>query len=313
MFNPRPEILVKYLRGTLVEEEHYGFRVLADKNRVIDNTGETGHYPFYLRSCADPLQAALMIDYGMDINYSMSQEEIAICCASHTGEDIHVELEKSLLNKIGISEKFLKCGNEKKLSDEHRNESNNAYDNVLKNRCAGKLIMLLGLCRMNGWDIENYNDPEHPLQIKIKEKITDLCQLKHRFPIAKDSCGMPVMSMPLENIICGYLNVFTNPRYQKIRDAFLDFPYLIGGKDKLDTKIIQNSKNIIAKVGTSGLCVVVNLEKAESFVLKISDCDMNASEAVAVRTLKNLHWADIPFDPIIRTNNGDIVGEIVAM
>ena len=63
MFNPRPEVLVKYLRGTLVEEEHAGFRVLADKERIIEYTGETGHYPFYLRSCAKPLQAALLIDY----------------------------------------------------------------------------------------------------------------------------------------------------------------------------------------------------------------------------------------------------------
>ena len=102
MFNPRPEILVKYLRGTLVEEEHYGFRMLANKERVLEYSGETGHYPFYLRSCAKPLQASLLIDYGMDIKYDMSDEEIAICCASHAGEDVHLEVERNLLNKLEI-------------------------------------------------------------------------------------------------------------------------------------------------------------------------------------------------------------------
>ena len=49
------------------------------------------------------------------------------------------------------------------------------------------------------------------------------------------------MSMPLEDMLRGYLNLFTNPRYEKIKNAFLNHPYLIGGENRLDTKIIQNS------------------------------------------------------------------------
>ena len=315
MFNPRPEILVKHLRGTLVEEEHWGFRILADSERVIESTGETWHYPFYLRSCEKPLQAALLIDYGMDIKYDMSEEEIAICCASHTGESVHTEIEKILLNKIGLDENFLKCGLHKPLSKSEceRMLLSGEKETLLQNNCAGKHIMMLGLCQMNSWDLESYDNPEHPLQIKIKEKVTELCRLKHRFPMTKDGCGLPVMSMPLENILWGYLNVFTNPRYQKITNAFLNHPYIIGGEGRLDTKIIENSKNIIAKVGAGGLCVVVNLEKKEAFIVKISDCDMKTREAVVIKSLKNLHWADIPFDFLIKTLHGETVGEIVVL
>ena len=81
----------------------------------------------------------------------------------------------------------------------------------------------------------------------------------------------------------------------------------------MDTKIIQNSEKIIAKVGAGGLCIVVNLEKEEAFVVKISDCDMKAREYVVVQSLKNLHWADISSDMIIRTLHGETVGQIVAM
>lgn len=315
MFNPRPEILVKYLRGTLVEEEHVGFRMLADRERIIEYTGETGHYPFYLRSCAKPLQAALLIDYGMDIKYNMTELEIAICCASHAGEDVHIEVEKSLLNKIGLDESYLKCGIHKPLSRTKQQEMllNDEKETVLHNNCAGKHIMMLGLCKMNGWDMASYDSFEHPLQIKIKEKITELCRLNHRFPLTKDGCGVPIMSMPLENMLFGYLNIFTNPRYQKITNAFLNQPYLIGGENRLDTKIIQNSNNIIAKVGAGGLCIAVNIEKQEAFVVKISDCDMKAREAVVIKSLKNLHWADIPFDNLIKTLHGEIVGEIVVV
>ena len=190
---------------------------------------------------------------------------------------------------------------------------NDEKETVLHNNCAGKHIMMLGLCKMNGWDMASYDSFEHPLQIKIKEKITELCRLNHRFPLTKDGCGVPIMSMPLENMLFGYLNIFTNPRYQKITNAFLNQPYLIGGENRLDTKIIQNSNNIIAKVGAGGLCIAVNIEKQEAFVVKISDCDMKAREAVVIKSLKNLHWADIPFDNLIKTLHGEIVGEIVVV
>lgn len=314
MFNPRPEILVKYLRGTLVEEEHSGFRVLADKEKVLEYTGETGHYPFYLRSCAKPLQASLLIDYGMDIKYNMTEEEIAICCASHAGEDVHLTVEKTLLDKIGLDESYLKCGLHKPLSKIKQDEMllSGYSETVLHNNCAGKHIMMLGLCKMNGWDLANYDDINHPLQIKIKEKITELCELKHRFPMTKDGCGVPIMAMPLEDMLKGYLNLFTNHRYQKITDAFLNHAYLIGGENRLDTKIMEHSENLVAKVGASGLCIVVNLEKEEAFVAKISDCDMKAREVVVIKSLKNLHWADVPLDTLIKTIHGDVVGEIVA-
>ena len=315
MFNPRPEILVKYLRGTLVEEEHFGFRMLANKERVLEYSGETGHYPFYLRSCAKPLQASLLIDYGMDIKYNMTEEEIAICCASHAGEDVHLRVEKSLLNKMGLDESYLKCGIHKPLSKTKQQEMilSGEEATVLHNNCAGKHIMMLGICLMNGWDLSNYDSEDHPLQIKMKEKITELCELKHRFPVTKDGCGVPIMSMPLEDMLRGYLNLFTNPRYDKITKAFQEHPYLIGGEDRLDTKIMENSSGLVAKVGAGGLCIVVNIEQEEAFVVKISDCDMKAREAVVVKSLQNLHWADVPFDNIIKTLHGDIVGEIVAL
>lgn len=306
MFNPRPEILVKYLRGTLVCKENCGFRILANQERVIESTGETGHYPFYLRDCATPLISTLLIDYGMDINYNMTDEEISICCAFHSEEELHKKVEKGLIEKIGLNESLIKYAN----STEN---SNTVKADLFNRSCAGKHIMLQGLCKMNGWELENYLEPEHPIQLKIKERIIDLCKLKHRFPITVDYCGSPCMSMPLENILWGYLSVFTNPRYQKITNAFLNYPNLIGGNDRLDTKIMSYSNNIIAKTGEGGLCVVVNLEKQEGFIVKISDCDKEALEAVVVKSLKNLHWADVPFEFLIKTIYDDVIGEIVVL
>lgn len=310
--NTEPELLVEYVRDGLVEQEHYGFIVLSDKNRAFDFTGDAKNYPFYLRSCAKPLQASLIIAYGMDKFYHMTEDEIALCCASHAGEEIHVNTAMRLLKKIDLDESYLKCGLHKPLSktEQAKMLQSGASVNILQNNCSGKHIMMLGLCKMKNWDLKTYDSPDHPLQKAIKEKITKLCHLTKEYPITTDGCGVPIMSMPLTNMLHGYLNVFCNREYEKIKNAFLNHPYIIGGEDRTDTKIIENSKGIIAKVGAGGLCIVVNTESEEAFVVKIADCDMKAREMVVLQILKNLHWADIEFDNEIKTINGKIVGEI---
>lgn len=310
----KPEILVKYIRDGLIEQEHFGYVLAANKDRVFDSKGESNGYPFFLRSCAKPLQASLLIDYGMDIRYDMSLKEIALCCASHAGETIHVETAKELLKKICLDESYLKCGFHKPISKTVKEELlvNGQNESIYHNNCIGKHIMMLGLCKMNGWDLESYDEPEHQLQIEIKRKIYELCGVKKDYPVTKDGCGVPIHSMPLENMVKGYINLFCNLKYDKLTQAFGNYPYIIGGEDRTDTKVMQNSENLVAKVGAGGLCIVVNLELQEGLIVKISDCDMKARELVVLDSLKNMHWADIEADHTIKTLHNEIVGEIVT-
>ncbi len=69
-----------------------------------------------------PLQSSLLIDYGLEEFYNMTDEEVAICCASHTGEPCHVQAVKSLLDKIGLDISYLKCGLHKPLSRIEKNK-----------------------------------------------------------------------------------------------------------------------------------------------------------------------------------------------
>lgn len=296
-----PQRLVKHFRGELTAQEHLGFVVGTDFS-----FGETFDYPFYLRSCAKPLQASLIIDEGLDF----TSEEIAICCASHAGEDCHVELAKRLLNKVGIDESKLRCGIHAPIS-KTANENlirSGQQPTVFHNNCVGKHIMMLAICKKNGWDIDTYDQLEHPVQQLIKEKIYDLCEIEEDYPITKDGCGVPIFSMPLKNMLKGYLHLFTSTKYEKIRNAFLENPYIIGGENRLDTKIMQNSNKLVAKVGAGGLCIVINLEHADGIVVKILDCDMQAREIATLSMVKKLNWANIPYDTDIKTLHGEVVG-----
>lgn len=312
--NTTPAKLVLYIRDGLVEQEHFGYVVRADKSGIIEKIGEDKNYPFYLRSCAKPLQAALMIDYKLDEKFNLTEEEIAICAASHAGEKLHVDIVRRILDKFDIPISMLKCGNHEPISRTAQNELliQGESPTVLHNNCSGKHSMMLGLCKLNSWSLDNYDDINHPLQQAIKKRIYELCELKTEYPITKDGCGVPILSMPLKNIVKGYLNVFCNPKYEKLKYAFLNNAYTIGGENRTDTKIIANSKNLVAKVGAGGLCVVVNTELEEGFVVKICDSNMQAREIITADLINNLHWGKIDVSHDITTIHNDKVGEIVT-
>lgn len=313
--NTEPAKIVTFVRDGLIEQEHFGYIVRANQDRVIERIGEDKNYPFFLRSCAKPLQAALMIDYELDKKFNLTEEEIAICAASHAGEEQHVNLVKSILNKFEISPEKLKCGNHEPISKTAQEELllHRQKPSAIHNNCSGKHAMMLGLCKLNDWDMDNYDNINHPLQQAIKKKIYELCEVKTEYPITKDGCGVPIHSMPLANIVKGYLNLFCNPKYSRLKNAFLNHAYTIGGENRTDTKIIAETNDLIAKVGAGGLCVVVNTELEEGFIVKICDSNMQAREIVTCDLINNLRWGKINVSHDITTIHGDKVGDIVTL
>ena len=300
-------MIVKHIRDGLTEEEHTGY-VLTSR------LGESTDMPFYLRSCAKPLQASLLFDYGIDEKYSLSSEEIALCCASHAGEKCHTDIAERLLKKFGLKYEWLKCGIHMPLSETRRKEMDVSGEevNCYHNNCIGKHLLFLVLCKDNGWDIQSYDNVDHPLQKIVKSKINLLCEVSEfeKFPITKDGCGVPILSMPLRNMLKGYLNLFSDKKYEKIKKAFIENPYIIGGENRLDTEIMKNSENVIAKVGAGGLCVIVNPDVNDGVVIKINDCNPDTRRLVAFEALNKLGWSDYKCDKSIKTLNGDVVGEI---
>lgn len=309
---------IEYIRDGLVEEFHEG-KLLQYSNGSIYSE------PYYLRSCAKPLQATLLIDYGADL----TEEELALCCGSHAGEECHIEVARKILHKYDIDEKLLKCGTHAPLSRSMQDKMllRGEKPSAIHNNCSGKHIGFLVCCKLKGWDMETYYEPEHPLQIAVKEKINELCNIYvdptsktkisilpqgeelPMYPATTDGCGVPILSMPLYKMLCGYINLL---KYDKIIDAIKNHPYIFGGENRLDTEIIKNTNGLVAKVGAGGLCVVLNIEKKDAFVVKINDCSMEARRFAVLDTINRLGWGNIKFDNKIKTLQGKIVGEVVV-
>lgn len=299
-------MLVRHYRNGLIEEEHDGF-VLTMKS------GYAPDVPYYMRSCAKPLQASLVIDYNLDKIYNLTNKEIALICASHTGEKCHTDIAQSLMKKFKTEYNSIKCGIHKPLSRTKQDEMLFSKEEVtyFHNNCIGKHLMFLALCKHNNWDIKTYDDINNPLQIKVREKINDLCGLKKNdYPIAKDGCGVPIISMPLKNMLFGYINLFCDTKYRKIRTAFRKYPYIIGGEKRIETEIMQNSQNLVAKAGAGGLCIVVNTKAEDGVIVKINDCNMDTRRLVMLEALNKLGWMDYEFSKEIKTLHDETIGEI---
>ena len=289
---------VEYVRDGLVEEFHEGFFMLLSK--PYDTM------PYYLRSCAKPLQATLLVDYGIDL----SEEELALCCGSHAGEECHIKVAKQILDRFDIDESYLKCGVHAPLARSMQDKMllRGEKARAIHNNCSGKHIGFLVICKIKGWEMTTYDKPDHPLQVAIKNKINAMCQVEAEYPMTTDGCGVPILSMPLKNLLIGYKNLL---RYDKIVSAIQKYPYIFGGEKRLDTEILQQTNGLIAKVGAGGLCVVFNAEKQDGFVVKINDCSMDARRFAVLEMINRLGWGNIQFDKSIKTLHGQVVGEVL--
>ena len=292
------KLTVKYIRDGLVEEFHEGIFCYKDS---IDEE------PYYLRSCAKPLQGSLLIDN----NIALTEQELALCCGSHAGEECHVDIAKTLLRKYDISENMLKCGIHPPLSRSMQDKMLLRGENAtpIHNNCSGKHINFLILCKRNGWNADKYYEPNHPLQIKVKNKINELCEVNKDYPMTTDGCGVPILSMPLKNIALGFINLL---QYPQIIKSIKNNPYIFGGENRTDTEIIEKTDNIIAKVGAGGLCVVLNYKEKEAFALKINDCSMDARRIAVFEIINKLGWGNIEYDNSIKTLQGKVVGKVIV-
>ena len=287
---------IRYNRDGLIDEFHEGYVSFGE-----DNFGE----PFYLRSCAKPLQATLLIDNNIDLK----DEELALICGSHSGEDCHIEVARRLLKRFDINENLLKCGVHAPLSRTMQDKMllKGEQAQPIHNNCSGKHIGFLILCKKKGWDMNSYDEPSHPLQIAVKEQINRLCEVSQDYPVTTDGCGVPILSMPLKNMVKGFESLI---RYPQIVNAIRKYPYIFGGENRTDTEIIQKTDNLIAKVGAGGLCVVLNIKEGKAFALKINDCSYDARRIALFEIINMLGWGKIEYDKTIKTIAGKVVGEI---
>lgn len=327
------QILAQVIRGETVESVHAGHLVVIDgSGSEIMSIGEPATLT-YFRSAAKAFQFIPCVTSGAADAYLFSEKEFALAVASHSGENQHVTLASSMLEKAGFDEFDLRCGAHLPFSSAATAALQRAdvEPSQLHNNCSGKHAAMLALAKYIGATTADYDLPDHRIQKRILRCVADFTEIpESEIAIGIDGCAAPNFALPLRAMAKSFINLISPAKFpeetrsacRRIVDAMMRYPELVGGSDRLDTKLMQAAPGeIISKVGADGvwLCGVLPCERWPTglgIALKISDGDdYRARPVVAIETLRHLgvlsadDLSDLSPMPI-KNRRGDIVGTV---
>jgi L-asparaginase II len=337
---PAAEPLVDVTRGGITESRHRGHIVAVEADgKIVAHLGAPETVT-YLRSSAKPHQAIPLIASGAADRFGFTEREIALACASHSGEPIHTEVAASMLKKIGLQPEALKCGTHEPFSPEVSRQLRERGEalNVLQNNCSGKHAGMLALALHLGAATETYDQPDNPVQLAIGRTIAQFSGVPlEDIAVGVDGCGVPVFGITVKAMALMYARLISPPvsfdektreACKRIVSAMSTYPELIGGTlNRLDTEIIRAAKGrLVSKVGAEGVYTVGVLPCEEwprgfGLALKIEDGDDHrARPTVVIESLRQLGiLADESLEAVaryaffpVRNRRGDVVGEVTA-
>jgi L-asparaginase II len=263
-----------------------------------------------------------------------TDDEIALACASHSGEPMHVEICERMLEKAGVLESDLQCGRHMPFNEQETERllRSNAEITEVYNNCSGKHTAMVAFAKHIGADIGSYLECSHPVQQSILETISAFCEIpREEIAIGIDGCCAPNFAVPLDAMARGFLNLVApsndlpdnfSSAAQRLVDAMVKHTELIGGTERLDTILMKAAPGkLISKVGADGvwLCGVLPCDAYPmgiAIALKIEDGDdKRARPVVAVEILKRLGALSQDSLPdlspmLIRNRRGDVAGRV---
>lgn len=102
--------VVESTRGKMVESIHRVSLAVTDTDgRLLAESGDPSLVTYW-RSAAKPFQAMPMVEDGAADRFGLVPEELALACASHSSERIHLDVVDRFFRRIGLGEEALACG-----------------------------------------------------------------------------------------------------------------------------------------------------------------------------------------------------------
>lgn len=333
------DAVVELTRGGIVECIHFGAMAVVDSSgNLLTSLGDPNLLTFP-RSSMKPLQALPFVEDGGPEHFGLTEEELAILCASHHGTDEHVRVLRSIHAKVGLQEADLQCGvhwppdKATVLAMRERGEEPTPY----RHNCSGKHSGMLAQALLHDYSKGNYLSMDNPLQQRILKTVAEMCDVKPEdMPIGIDGCSAPVFAMPLYNFALAMarladpfeLGEVRAAACKKITHAMMAYPVMVAGPGSLDTVLMDVMRGKTAvKGGAEGYQMLSLMPEAcgkgspgIGVALKISDGDPNrrATYATLVGLLKALGFgkemeseAFRNFNtPILKNWRGLEIGEI---
>ncbi len=276
-------------RSGFVESRHAGVAVvLSPEGEVVASHGNTDAL-ILPRSSLKPLQAVACITAGAPLE----GEQLALATASHVGTHRHAAVVRDVLVEGGLNEDDLACPAAWPSDAATRDDLVREHGAPARIRmnCSGKHAAMLRACVATGWPTAGYLEPEHPLQVHIREVIERLTGEKVAHT-AIDGCGAPVYALTLLALARGIHRIGTasdrSPfALHRVAGTLVrtvrEHPWTIEGPGRPDTIAIE-TLGVFAKGGAEGV-MVMSAPNGTTVALKILDGSARASTIIAARLL----------------------------
>ncbi|KAH7325666.1 putative thermolabile L-asparaginase [Stachybotrys elegans] len=257
-------------RGGIVENTHAVHAAVVDSTgRLLFSLGNPSRLTL-ARSAVKPAQTLAVLETGAHETFDFDEADVALMCASHNGEDRHVDRARAILAKVQAKEEDLRCGGHASLSDQvNRQWANQGITpSAIHNNCSGKHAGMIGAARALGVDTSTYHQPDHPVQERLKKIVEELSGLSAadvRWAI--DGCNLPAPATPLfgmARLFASFADAVdkvdnnepVNSRQilqAKIFNAMTRYPEMVGGEGRFCTDLMRTYHgSLIGKVGADG-------------------------------------------------------------
>jgi L-asparaginase II len=313
--NAAPPVLVEVRRGPIVESRHRGHIVQVGTDGRIERGVGDPDVVVSLRSAVKPFALLALLEAGADVPLRLSDSELAVMAASHTGEDAHVRTLQGVLRRAGLSQTLLACGSEGAPLDDltaARLAREGEKPSAIRHMCSGFHAASLLLSRHAGWTLEGYWRPDHPSQQAVADVVARAFGVRpNALVTAVDACGVSTYGFALAEVARAFLLLAEPdtggdpnrralaPYLRRVRDAMLAAPEMVGGtRNSGDTMLMKARPGVlVAKAGAEALRGVGLLAGARgrgtaaaAVAIKIDDGDDRgrASRAATVEALAQL-------------------------
>jgi L-asparaginase II len=312
-----PPVLVEVRRGETVESRHRGHIVQVDAHGKVLRAVGAPSTDVMMRSTVKPFGVVALIESGAADDLALTPSELAIMCASHTGEDKHVRTLQAIFRRASVTQSLLQCGAEGAPSDAltaNRLARDGETPGPVRQGCSGFHAASILMSSYAGWSVENYADPKHPSQVAVRETVAKLLGRKlETLRTASDNCGVLTYEVTLLELARAFLlladpegpavdeaRAESAPALMRVRDAMMGSPDMVGGTyDNLDTELMRcRPGRLVAKAGADGMraigLVATDGSEASGIAIKIEDGDMSrrAIKATSVETLAQVGLLD---------------------
>lgn len=275
-------MLAEQVRSGLVETVHDGSLAVVASGELLAWSGEIDQ-PFFFRSAAKPFQAAVCNRLGA----ALEREKLAVACASHDAEPVHVGLVASMLTEADLSEDQLGCPPSWPLRSSAVRRvaaAGASKPRRIWNNCSGKHTAMLRAAQASGWDLDGYLSPEHPLQQEIAAYMREIAGPVE--PIGIDGCGAPVFTTTAKRMAHAFARLGADEELAPVFDVMHAYPALVSGYGNVDAAIATHLY-AAAKRGAAG-CLGVALQGGFGIAVKVWDGELDAAGVALVAALDQL-------------------------